>query len=231
MFAVFTTTLVAGLVDGLNPIALAQQFVLQSKIKSPYHILSFILSNSLVNFLFGMVFYFGFSNWILLAFNWVNQCYPNIWRILALIASVLTVAYLVYSHFKKDKTSPSDESLQEVDQQNNEKYLSVKSLFLIGMATCAAELSSAAPYLALLGYFATAPVTGLDVTLLLVFYSFILYVLPLYALFLMSLFFKSRLSTIYTRIASLMDYFITHILPIILILIAIALFWYGIRVF
>lgn len=38
MFAVFTTTLIAGLIDGINPFALTQQFILQSKIKSPYHI-------------------------------------------------------------------------------------------------------------------------------------------------------------------------------------------------
>ena len=69
MFTVILTTLIAGLIDGLNPIALTQQFVLQSKIKSPYHILSFIFANSLINYIFGLVFYFGFSNWIMQAFT------------------------------------------------------------------------------------------------------------------------------------------------------------------
>ncbi|KAA9294984.1 hypothetical protein F6I08_09255, partial [Aerococcus tenax] len=73
MFTVITTTLIAGLIDGLNPISLTQQFILQSKIKSPYHILAFIFANSFVNFIFGLIFYFGFSNWIMLAFNWINR--------------------------------------------------------------------------------------------------------------------------------------------------------------
>ncbi|MFW3454549.1 hypothetical protein ACN68H_06265, partial [Aerococcus viridans] len=63
------------------------------------------------------------------------------------------------------------------------------------------------------------------------FYSFVLFVLPMYGLFLMSLFFKSYLTTIYTRIAGWMDFFITRILPVILILIAVALFGYGIQIF
>ena len=63
------------------------------------------------------------------------------------------------------------------------------------------------------------------------FYSFVLFVLPMYGLLLMSLFFKSSLTTIYTRIAGWMDFFITRILPIILILIAITLFGYGVQIF
>jgi len=102
---------------------------------------------------------------------------------------------------------------------------------MVGIASCLAEISSIAAYLALLSYYATVSITDLQATLLLVFYSFVLFVLPMYGLFLMSLFFKSRLTTIYTRIAGGMDFFITRILPIILILIAIASFWYGIQIF
>lgn len=97
---------------------------------------------------------------------------------------------------------------------------------MIGAATCAAELSSAAPYLALLGYFAANSVIGLQATILLAFYSFILYVLPLYGLFFMSLFFNNKLATIYSQVAQWLDFTITYILPLILAFIALALLWY-----
>ncbi|MEY8370383.1 GAP family protein [Aerococcaceae bacterium 50-4] len=232
MFTVFTTTLIAGLIDGINPFALTQQFILQSKIKSPYHILYFIFPISLCNFLVGLIFYFGFSDWIFQAFNWVNHHYPNTWNYLALAASVIIVGYLIYTFLNKDKTSTSQEEIQKDEVKGpDEKYLSAGSLFMLGIASCLAETSSIAPYLALLSYFATVSITGLQATLLLAFYSFVLFVLPMYGLFIMSLFFKSRLTTIYTKISGWMDFFISRILPIILVLIAIALFWYGIQIF
>lgn len=232
MFTVFTTTLIAGLIDGINPFALTQQFILQSKIKSPYHILYFIFPISLCNFLVGLIFYFGFSDWIFQAFNWANHQYPNTWNYLALAASVMIVGYLVYGYLKKDRASTSQEDIQkEAVEQSDEKYLSAGSLFMLGIASCLAETSSIAPYLALLSYFATVSITGLQATLLLAFYSFVLFVLPMYGLFIMSLFFKSHLSTIYTKISGWMDFFISRILPIILGLIAIVLFWYGIQIF
>ncbi|MFW3363313.1 GAP family protein [Aerococcus viridans] len=232
MFVVFTTTLIAGLIDGINPFALTQQFILQSKIKSPYHILYFIFPIGLGNFLIGLAFYFGFSDWIFQAFNWVNHHHPYTWNYLAIAASILIVAYLSYSFFKTDQPTASQGEVQKKSvTQTEEMHLSPSALFMLGVASCLAEISSIAPYLALLSYYATISITNLQATLLLAFYSFVLFVLPMYGLFLMSLFFKSRLTTIYTRIAGWMDFFITHILPVILFLIAVALFGYGIQIF
>lgn len=230
MFTIFTTTLIAGLIDGINPIALTQQFVLQSKIKSPYHILSFIFANSLVNFLFGMIFYFGFSNWFKQAFIWINQQFPRFWAIVSLLISVAIIIYLIYKFFAKNNDSKDSVGHDEDAIKNpTDNHLSPKSLFMIGVATCAAELTSAAPYLALLGYLSANTITDLQATLLLAFYSFILYVLPLYGLFFMSLFFNSKLSIIYARVAKWLDFVLTYILPIILAMIAISLFFYGIQ--
>lgn len=232
MFAVFTTTLIAGLIDGINPFALTQQFILQSKIKSPYHILYFIFPIGLGNSLIGLAFYFGFSDWIFQAFNWVNHHYPYTWHYLAIAASILIVAYLSYSFFKKDQPTAIQGEVQKKSvTQTEETHLSAGTLIMLGIASCLAEISSIAPYLALLSYYATISITNLQATLLLAFYSFVLFVLPMYGLFLMSLFFKSRLTTIYTRIAGWMDFFITRILPVILFLIAVALFGYGIQIF
>ncbi|MFW3625494.1 GAP family protein [Aerococcus viridans] len=232
MFAVFTTTLIAGLIDGINPFALTQQFILQSKIKSPYHILYFIFPIGLENFLIGLAFYFGFSDWIFQAFNWVNHHRPYTWHNLAIAASILIVAYLSYSFFKKYQPTANQGEVQKKPvTQTKETHLSPSALFMLGVASCLAEISSIAPYLALLSYYATVSITDLQATLLLAFYSFVLFVLPMYGLFLMSLFFKSHLTTIYTRIAGWMDFSITRILPIILILIAVALFGYGIQIF
>lgn len=232
MFAVFTTTLIAGLIDDINPFALTQQLILQSKIKSPYHILYFIFPIGLGNFLIGIIFYFGFSDWIFQSFNWINHHHPYTWRYLALAASLLIIAYLSYTHLIKDQPATSQEEVQkEAFTQAEETYLSAGAIFMLGIASCLAEISSIAPYLALLSYYATVSITDLQATLLLVFYSFVLFVLPMYGLLLISLFFKSHLTTIYRRIASWMDFFIIRILPIILILIAIASFWYGIKIF
>jgi len=147
MFTIFTTTLIAGLIDGINPIALTQQFVLQSKIKSPYHILSFIFANSLVNFLFGMIFYFGFSNWFKQAFIWINQQFPRFWAIVSLLISVAIIIYLIYKFFAKNNDSKGSVGHDEDAIKNpTDNHLSPKSLFMIGVATCAAELTSAAPH-------------------------------------------------------------------------------------
>lgn len=175
MFVVFTTTLIAGLIDGINPFT---------------------------------------------------------WHYLAIAASILIVAYLSYSFFKKDQPTAIQGEVQKKSvTQTEETHLSAGALITLGIASCLAEISSIAPYLALLSYYATISITNLQATLLLAFYSFVLFVLPMYGLFLMSLFFKSHLTTIYTRIAGWMDFFITRILPVILFLIAVALFGYGIQIF
>lgn len=133
MFVVFTTTLIAGLIDGINPFALTQQFILQSKIKSPYHILYFIFPIGLGNFLIGLIFYFGFSDWIFQAFNWVNHHYPYTWRYLALVASLLIIAYLIYTHLNKDQPATSQEEVQkEAVTQAEETHLSAGALFMLG---------------------------------------------------------------------------------------------------
>lgn len=228
MFTVITTTLIAGLIDGLNPISLTQQFILQSKIKSPYHILAFIFANSFVNFIFGLIFYFGFSNWIMLFFNWINRQFPIFWPIASLLISAFIIIYLIYKYNVKDKVETDQVDQADYHIKNpDDNHLSPTPLFMIGAATCAAELSSAAPYLALLGYFATSAMTGLQATILLAFYSFILYVLPLYGLFFMSLFFNSKLTTIYEKVAEWLDFAIAYILPFIFALIALVLLWYG----
>ncbi|PMC79362.1 hypothetical protein CJ191_07125 [Aerococcus viridans] len=229
MFTVITTTLIAGLIDGLNPISLTQQFILQSKIKSPYHILAFIFANSFVNFIFGLIFYFGFSNWIMLAFNWINHQFPTFWPITSLLMGAFIITYLIYKYRVKDKVEADQVDQADYHHIKNpdDNHLSPISLFMIGAATCVAELSSAAPYLALLGYFATSAITGLQATILLAFYSFILYVLPLYGLFFMSLFFNSKLTTIYSRVAQWLDFATAYILPLVFALIALVLLWYG----
>lgn len=234
MFAALSTTLIAGAVDGLNPIAFTQQFVLQSKAKTSYSILYYILGNSLVNFLFGIIFYFGFSQWILQGFNWLNSEYPNIWYALSLIVAVIILGYLAYKYLpinQKAKSTegahPSSDEIKNPEDTN----LSNGSLFMIGAATCVAELTSAAPYLAYLAYLSTANLNTSLVIGLLVLYSFVLYVFPLYILFFMALFFNSRLTTIYTRVSKWLDFALTYILPVALGVIAIALLIYGIQVF
>ncbi|MFV8291817.1 hypothetical protein ACNNMX_07230 [Aerococcus viridans] len=185
MFVVFTTTLIAGLIDGINPFSLTQQFILQSKIKSTYHILYFILPIGLGNFLIGLIFYFSFSDWIFQACNWINHHYPYTWRHLALEASLLIFAYLSYTHLIKHQPATSQEEMQkEAFTQAEETHLSARALFMLGIASCLAEISSIAPYLALLSYYATVSITDLQATLLLAFYSFVLFVLPMYGLFL-----------------------------------------------
>lgn len=112
MFVVFTTALIAGLIDGINPFALTQQLILQSKIKSPYHILYFIFPIGLGNFFIGLIFYFGFSDWIFQALNWVNHHYPYTWYYLAYAASILIIAYVIYTHLIKDHPASSQEDVQ-----------------------------------------------------------------------------------------------------------------------
>ena len=64
-------TIGAGLVDSLNPIAIAQQFVLQSTAKSKHSILAYIFGIGLTNFIFGLLFT---SVWRKLSEMFLNRC-------------------------------------------------------------------------------------------------------------------------------------------------------------
>lgn len=86
-------TIGAGLVDSLNPIAIAQQFVLQSTAKSKHSILAYI---------FGLLFYFGLAQIIRNVFESVQTNSPFLFPLTLIIIGVMLIINRFITIFQRE---------------------------------------------------------------------------------------------------------------------------------
>ena len=92
----------AGLVDSLNPIAIAQQFVLQSTAKSKHSILTYIFGIGLTNFIFGLLFYFGLAQIIRNVFESVQTNSPFLFPLTLIIIGVMLIINRFITIFQRE---------------------------------------------------------------------------------------------------------------------------------
>ena len=95
-------TIGAGLVDSLNPIAIAQQFVLQSTAKSKHSILTYIFGIGLTNFIFGLLFYFGLAQIIRNVFESVQTNSPFLFPLTLIIIGVMLIINRFITIFQRE---------------------------------------------------------------------------------------------------------------------------------
>ncbi len=178
MLLLLGTTIATSFLDSLNPSAIAQQMILQSMVKTKRHIWFFILGIGLANLILGLAVYYGIVAWVSRLLSLAVTRYPIPLFSLALIAGAVCFMWGICWIRKTQCTQASqgDESTKEPVS------LSPISLFIMGAAFCAVELTSALPYFGFLtlltGYQLAFPAVLLFVLL----YDF-MYILPLILLY------------------------------------------------
>ena len=178
MLLLLGTTIATSFLDSLNPSAIAQQMILQSMVKTKRHIWFFILGIGLANLILGLAVYYGIVAWVSRLLSLAVTRYPIPLFSLALIAGAVCfiwgICWIRKTHCMQ--TSQGNESTKEPAS------LSPISLFIMGTAFCAVELTSALPYFGFLtlltGYQLAFPAVLLFVLL----YDF-MYILPLILLY------------------------------------------------
>lgn len=178
MLLLLGTTIATSFLDSLNPSAIAQQMILQSMVKTKRHIWFFILGIGLANLILGLAVYYGIVAWVSRLLSLAVTRYPIPLFSLALIAGAVCfmwgICWIRKTHCTQ--ASQGDKSTKEPAS------LSPISLFIMGAAFCAVELTSALPYFGFLtlltGYQLAFPAVLLFVLL----YDF-MYILPLILLY------------------------------------------------
>ena len=142
MLLLLGTTIATSFLDSLNPSAIAQQMILQSMVKTKRHIWFFILGIGLANLILGLAVYYGIVAWVSRLLSLAVTRYPIPLFSLALIAGAVCfmwgICWIRKTHCTQ--ASQGDKSTKEPAS------LSPISLFIMGAAFCAVELTSALPY-------------------------------------------------------------------------------------
>ncbi len=178
MLVLLGTTLSASLVDSLNPSAIAQQMLLQAMVKKKKHIWFFISGIGLANFVLGLAVYYGVIEWATKLFSSLTVKYPFYVYGAELAAAVICIAVGIAMIIKTKRAKSAED-------KNNVKTpasLVPLSLFVMGAAFCAVELTSALPYFGFLTMLSTYKLSLPLVLLFILIYCFI-YILPLILLY------------------------------------------------
>lgn len=224
MWALLTTTIAAAFADSINPIAIAQQILLQSISRKKWHIWGFIIGIALTNFAFGMIVYFGFADYIRSAYQSLTIHYPNFLAWASLIIGILLLIYIVYSLYARWlKNKKRDVSSDNKNKENNKQVTNPGfwKLFGLGIVSCAMELTSALPYIAYI-----ANLSSFTVISILILYN-VLFSWPLIVLYFASVYYERYFTRIYTRLMTLMDIILTYVLPVAIFILGVGLTLFG----
>lgn len=202
MWTLLTTTVAAALADSINPIAIAQQMLLQSVSRKKKHIWGFIIGIAITNFTFGLIVYFGFADFIRSVFQFLSVRYPDFLAWVSLISEIFLLMYVGYSLYTKWlKNEKMDGLSDNKDRKNNKKIRNAGfwKLFGLGIVSCAMELTSALPYMTYIAFIIQANFSSAAIISMLIFYN-IIFSLPLIVLYFASLYYERYFTRIYTRL-------------------------------
>lgn len=222
-WSLITATLLTSFVDSFNPIGITQQFVLQGMVKKPKHIWFFIVPTGIVNFIFGVLAYYGltiFINqfWQSLMFN-----YSQIFYALEIVLGIIFIS-LVFYFIQNNKIRAMQKQLNLLSGQNmdndesnvRKKVRSVTPLALIslGVITTCSELITALPYFAFIGILAGYQLSIVQLTLILILYN-IIYAAPFMLMYFIYIKAETHFNRLYLFLKKLMSKFAKIILPLI----------------
>ena len=186
MFSLIMYTLLTSAIDSLNPIAIAQQFVLQGMVKKAKHIWYFIISIAITNFTTGVLAYYGavkvlssfFSNF----FNTLGVYLYIAELVLGFVFLFITIRIL-YKQRLKNKLGAKELVASTEEEQKSVipswfRSVTPFSLTLIGIVATISELTTALPYFAFIAILLNYEISLIQVLLILVLYNFV-YSLPL----------------------------------------------------
>ncbi len=174
--AVFTTSFF----DSLNPSAIAQQMLLQAMVKNKRYIWFFIFGISAANIVLGLAVYYGVTAWVSRLFAKAAELYPVYIAAAMIFCGIACLAVgirFIVNTVRSGKNGGDEES-----GVKNPAQLSPLSLFLLGAAFCAVELTSALPYFGFLALLAAYDLVFPLVLGFITVYTF-MYALPLILLY------------------------------------------------
>ncbi len=218
MWEVVMMTLATSSLDSLNPMAIIQQFVLQGLVKKPRDIWYFILPTGVINFLGGVLFYFGLAGafsrlWALLVpyLSWLQ------WT-LGGLCSVALLFYL-YKSRNGQPQKPTEKPAAKIKGS-----LSPLTLILLGGGATLSELATAFPYFAFLGLLMQQKLAPLTALLLMLLYNFI-YMLPLMVMYVIYIKRRASFDAFYQWLQRQMIRWQRVLIPLLLGVAAVYLFW------
>lgn len=223
MMLLFGTTITASFFDSLNPSAIAQQMLLQAMVKNKRHIWFFIVGIGSANLLLGLAVYYGIATWVSRLLALAADRYP-LWLFgAALLFGEVCLAVGIGMVIRTGK-SAADFDETEAGERKAPAQLSPLSLFLMGAAFCAVELTSALPYFGFLAVLTNYHLSFLPVIAFVMLYDFI-YVLPLILLY----FGYNRLqgTVVIRKLEQILGRVSSYILPVVISLLGVFLLSYG----
>lgn len=232
------TTIITSAADSLNPVAITQQFVLQSLVKKPKHIWFFILATGVTNFTGGLMVYYGLVAIVSTLFTTVLLTHQQNLLILELITGIMMLilaCYVVLDQRIKCaiyKGQLQNEDNQEMKDQQiiAEKIKSVSpiALIVLGVLATITELATALPYFAFLAVLLNYKLTFLQVISILLLYNFI-YSSPLMMLYFIYRKKQALFDKLYKLIKKKVTKWASVIIPTLFIITGIVLLFHSIR--
>lgn len=237
MIGLIITTVLASAVDSINPVAITQQFVLQGMVKKPKHIWYFIMATFFTNFTGGLLAYYGL---LAVLTNVIGGVFAQIGEkiyIAECAAGILLLIFVCYSvlHQRNRKTKQFVECNDKMDVEDEEKQKVAKkmksvtplSLTLLGMLATIAELSTALPYFAFLAILLNHQLNVIELIIILSIYNLI-YSSPLMLLYFVYRLKQDLFERLYLFMKRQMQKWSVVLLPLMLSLAGIAIFFHGI---
>ena len=178
MLILLGTTLTTSFLDCLNPSAIAQQMLLQAMVKNKRHIWFFILSIALANLFLGLAIYYGIAAWAALLLSQAVAAHPLFVHGAELLIGLLCTFFGVHLLHKTRRNNACASG-----EAKSPSSLAPLSLFALGAAFCAVELTSALPYFGFLALLASYNLHFAPVLCFMLLYNFV-YIFPLVLLYL-----------------------------------------------
>ena len=223
MWILLVTVITTSFFDSLNPSAIAEQMLLQAMIKNKKHIWFFIFGIATANLTLGLAIYYGIATWVSKLLFKAIEIYR--WYVYGAALSAGIICLLLGIHLiikTKLNTKNKDEEESKV---TNPAQLSPISLFFLGAAFCAVELTSAFPYFGFLAILTTYNLVFPLVIVFIMIYNF-MYILPLILIYFA--YNKLQGTSVIKKIESILGKVAAYVVPVVVTLLGIFLLYYGI---
>ncbi len=234
MLSLLIATITTSAIDSLNPVGITQQFVLQGLVKKRHHIWYFIVATATVNFIGGMLVYYGLAAVVKNYMNMILDRYSQLVYTAGLILGILVLVAVSYSIMKKKDKSPENktsslkgdfaEHLVESNTLLKFKSLNPVSLFFLGSVATICEIPTALPYFAFISIILNYELPVLTVVLIMLLYNLI-YSSPLIILYVLYVKFQNKVDKLYSIIKEKMSKYSSILTPLVVVSIGIFLIY------
>ena len=237
MLSLLLLTVITSATDSLNPMGIAQQFLLQGLVKKKHHILIYIFSMGLTNFTGGLIVYFGAGAFIKKYMNSLLSNYSNVIYLSEFILGILILLLALFLVMKISTKKLKEEllTLKEISAttDSNNSSFKLKSahpsyLFFLGSLSACMELTTALPYFAFLAILLTYKLPILAVVFILIIYN-IIYSLPLLILYFLYVRYQSKFDELYIFMKNKISKYAEILSPILVVIVGVLLIYHSLN--